>query len=72
MKLNSNICKNCLHFFQSGLAKYMSDGEAGYCLLIQLNKNTDIKRKYGNVKAKLQAIKSILDSCDKFETKKIL
>lgn len=57
-------CKNCSHFFQSGLAK--SWGNSGYCLLIQNNKSNVIKNEFGFPEAKPSAIKSEEDSCDKF------
>lgn len=52
MELNNKTCKNCLHFFQTGLTKYMSDREADCYLLIQLNKNTDIKKQIWRCKSK--------------------
>ena len=66
MHLKEKICKNCVHFFQTGMSKSMSDGEAGYCLLIQNDKSTDMKNKLGIIEAKLYAIKRSTDTCEKF------
>lgn len=64
------ICGNCKHFFQTGMAKSMSDGKMGYCLLIQNDDSNGVERnEQGIRKAKSSAIKRINDCCEKFEEK---
>lgn len=65
MESEEKICKNCKHLFISGMLK--SWGEtSGYCNLINLSNRQ--KFKHNDIpKAKVESIKSVTDSCDKFE-----
>lgn len=60
MILEKEICRNCTHFLQTGMAINMSDGNAGYCLLLR-EKFKD--NKIQNVKS----IVGIRDTCPKFK-----
>ena len=66
LMLEMHSCKNCIHFFQTGMSKSMSDGEAGYCLIIQNDESTETKNILGITEAKISAIKKRTDTCSKF------
>ena len=67
MESKLEICGNCKHFFQTGMAISMSNGNSGYCLLIQYDKKTEIRNESGIRKAKIEAIIKKTDNCEKFE-----
>ena len=67
MESKLEICGNCKHFFQTGMAISMSNGSSGYCLLIQNNKKKEIRNDSGIRKAKIEAIVKKSDTCEKFE-----
>ena len=69
MKSDFKICENCNNFFQTGLAKSMSNGEMGYCLIIQNDKRSEVLNSNGIPKAKPQAIVKKTDTCSKFKNK---
>ena len=66
MESKLEICGNCKHFFQTGMAISMSNGSSGYCLLIQNNK-TEIRNESGIRKAKIKVIIKKSDNCGEFE-----
>jgi hypothetical protein len=60
MLSKQKICKNCTHFFQTGMAMSMSDGNAGYCLLL--------REKFKESKSQnAKSIVEITDTCPKFK-----
>jgi hypothetical protein len=67
MESKLEICGNCKHFFQTGMAISMSTGNSGYCLLIQNNKKTEVRNESGIRKSKREAIMKKSDNCEKFE-----
>ncbi|MGK0326203.1 MAG: hypothetical protein ACJA1D_001552 [Polaribacter sp.] len=68
MKLKDKVCKNCTHFFQTGLAKSVSGNKAGYCLWIQNDKLQQERTESSIVKANPEAIKFIFDTCSNFSS----
>lgn len=63
-----NICRNCKHYFVSGLFQSWGGG-SGYCLLIQNDKNNQLFTDSGIPRANSKAVVSDEDWCGKFERK---
>ncbi len=72
MKSIEKVCQNCKHLFISGMLQSWG-GTAGYCLLIQNDTSIPLlKTENGIPKAKIESMKQITDSCNKFEESKRL
>ena len=60
-------CEFCAHFFQTGMAKSMGNGNSGYCLLIQNDDSIGVARNEQGVRiAKQNAIKRKIETCGEF------
>lgn len=65
---DEKICKNCIHYFVSGMLKSWG-GTAGYCLLMQNDEKSATYTPNGIKKANPKAIVQEDYTCDKFERK---
>ena len=61
-------CEFCTHFFQTGMAKSMGNGNSGYCMLIQNDDTVGIVTNEQGIRAaKPSAIKRKNDTCGEFK-----
>ena len=70
MNLNTKICKNCKHFFISGMFQSWG-GTAGYWMLIKNNieeKSSTNEYKFSKIRG--DTIKQITETCHRFEVDK--
>ena len=61
-------CEFCAHFFQTGMAKSMGNGNSGYCMLIQNDDSIGVAKNEQSIRlAKPNAIKRKIDTCSEFK-----